>query len=191
MTIDAPRIRPGDRRELGLLNSVITKVGARYMKASSANLFTTMGRNRKLFRAWLRFGSAMMPRGTLPRRETELMILRVAYLRSCTYEFTHHERIGRSIGLTADEIADIAQGSTAASWSAREQSILRAVDSIHETRDIDQTLWSELSGFLSDSELIEVCMLITHYEMLATFIGTLRIQDDTFVHPGPRPGSAG
>ncbi|SDI96796.1 Alkylhydroperoxidase family enzyme, contains CxxC motif [Frankineae bacterium MT45] len=184
MTSEVARIAPGDRHDLGLLNSVITKVGARYMKARSANLFTTMGRNRKLFRVWLRFGSAMMPRGTLPRRDTELMILRVAYLRSCTYEFTHHERIGRSIGLTDDDIADITHGPTATRWTDRERTILRAVDSIHQTRDISDELWSELAGYLSESDLIEVCLLITHYEMLATFISTLRIQDDTFMTTG-------
>ncbi|MDI3405229.1 carboxymuconolactone decarboxylase family protein [Streptomyces cavernicola] len=39
----------------------------------------------------MRFAARLMPRGTLPRRDTELIILRVSRLCDCAYEFTHHE----------------------------------------------------------------------------------------------------
>ena len=66
---------------------------------SPPNLFLTLGRHRKLFRGWLRFAGRLMPGGKLPRRETELVILRVAHLRSCQYEFDHHVHLGRRAGL--------------------------------------------------------------------------------------------
>ena len=42
-----------------------------------------------------------MPGGKLPRADTELVILRVAHLTECDYEWDHHERIGRRAGLSA------------------------------------------------------------------------------------------
>ena len=58
------------------------------------NLFSTLARHRRLFRAWLRFAGALMPRGSLPRADTELVILRVAHNSRCEYEWRHHERLG-------------------------------------------------------------------------------------------------
>lgn len=42
------RITPGDRKELGLIGWTVGQVVRRATKTTSANLFTTMGRNRKL-----------------------------------------------------------------------------------------------------------------------------------------------
>ena len=58
----------------------------------------TLGRHRPLFRGWLRFAGRLMPGGKLPRRETEMVILRVAHLRQCAYEFEHHARLARRAG---------------------------------------------------------------------------------------------
>ena len=49
-------------------------------------VFLTLGRHRRLFWGWLLFAGSLMPGGRLPRRETELVILRVATLAGNDYE---------------------------------------------------------------------------------------------------------
>jgi AhpD family alkylhydroperoxidase len=147
------------------------------------NLFLTLGRHRKLFRGWLRFAGRLMPGGVLPRRETELVILRVAHLASCRYEFDHHVRLGRRAGLDKADFERVVQGPGAPGWSAREQVMLSAVDEMHADRDLDDRSWESLREHLGEREAIEFCMLVGHYEMLATTIATLRIQPD---RAGPR-----
>src|SRR5688500_10960009 len=98
-----PRIAPGSRADVGWINWTIASVGGRVTGTGPLNLFLTLGRHRKLFRAWLRFAGRLMPRGRLSRRESELVILRVAHLRDSAYEFEHHVRLGRRAGLGADE----------------------------------------------------------------------------------------
>ncbi|MBV8385841.1 MAG: carboxymuconolactone decarboxylase family protein, partial [Acidimicrobiia bacterium] len=82
-----PRIAPGDLRDVGVVNWVVSAVSGRVAGTGPPNLFLTLGRNRALFRGWLHFAGRMMPGGKLPRRDTELVILRVAHLRNCEYEF--------------------------------------------------------------------------------------------------------
>lgn len=65
---------------------VIAAVSGRVTGTGPPNLFLVLGRHRKLLRGWLRFAGRLMPGGTLPRRETEIAIVRVAHLRQCTYE---------------------------------------------------------------------------------------------------------
>jgi AhpD family alkylhydroperoxidase len=173
-----PRIAPGDRDAVGTLNWLISTVAGRVGGTTTPNLFLTLGRHRRLFRGWLRFAGQMMPGGTLPRRETEIVILRVAHLRSCAYEFDHHVHLGRRAGVTATDVERILAGPDVAGWSPREQAILHAVDALHGDQDLDDATWAALRTHLDEREAIELVLLVGHYEMLATAIGTLRIQPD-------------
>ena len=148
------------------------------MRTNPPNLFLTLGRHRKLFRRWLWFAGALMPGGKLPRRETELVILRVAHLRSCDYEFEHHVRLGRRAGLGDADIARVVEGPVDEGWSPREHALLTAVDRLHDERDLDDATWAALREHLDEREAIELCLLAGHYEMLATAIAALRIQPD-------------
>src|SRR3954449_5366566 len=99
-----PRIPPGDRRQFGLVNAAIVWVLGRATGGQPPHVFTTLARNRGLFRRWLWFAGGLMPGGKLPRRDTELVILRVAHNTGCDYERLHHEHLGRRAGLSAEEV---------------------------------------------------------------------------------------
>ena len=173
-----PRITPGDRGDVGTLNWVISSVAGVVGGTTTPNLFLTLARNRRLFRGWLRFAGHMMPGGRIPRRETELVILRVAHLRRCAYEFDHHVHLGRRAGVTAGDVDRVVAGPDAPGWTARERAILAAVDSLHRDHDLDDGAWSALRQHLDEPQAIELTLLVGHYEMLATTIGALRIQPD-------------
>jgi alkylhydroperoxidase family enzyme len=167
-----------------LLAWVAALVAGRAIGTGPPNLFLTLGRHRKLFRGWLRFAGRLMPGGLLPRRETELVILRVAHLTSSRYEFEHHMRLGRRAGLGQPDFDRVVQGADAHGWSDRERALLSTVDRLHADRDLDDPSWELLRKHLDEREAIELCMLVGHYEMLATTIATLRIQPDRARRPG-------
>jgi AhpD family alkylhydroperoxidase len=141
-------------------------------------VFLTLGRHRRLFWGWLLFAGALMPGGRLPRRETELVILRVATLAGNEYELTQHRRLGRRAGLTAAEIDRVADGPDADGWSPRERLLLRATDELHAHQDLADATWDELRATLDERTCIELVMLVGHYTMLATTLTTLRVQPD-------------
>ncbi len=173
-----PRISPGDRRQLGWVNFGIAKLAGLATRGKPPNIFTTLGRHRGLFRRWLWFAGALMPGGKLPREETELVILRVAHNTGSEYEWSQHERIGRRAGLSEEEISRVRQGPDAVGWSERRALLLRAADEMHERRLVGSELWSELSRHLNEVLLIELCMLIGHYEMLAMTLNTLGVEPE-------------
>lgn len=175
----APRIAPGTRAEVGVVSWTIAQVAGRVTGGRPPNLFLTLGRHPALFRGWLRFAGRLMPRGKLPRRETELVILRVAHVRDCRYEHEHHVKLGRRAGLSDAEIARVADGPAAEGWAPREHAALQATDELLANGDLADGTWSSLSGLLDTRELIELVLLVGHYEMLAKTINTLRIQPDS------------
>jgi AhpD family alkylhydroperoxidase len=165
-------------RDVGLANWVLCRLLSRGARVPDAHLFSTLGRQRRLFRSWLFFAARLMPGGTLPRRDTELVILRVAHLRSCRYELQHHTRIARRMGIDAATVERVGVGPTADGWSPRELALLRAVDALVLKRDIDDDSWRALGAHLGEPQLVELCLLVGHYDMLALTVSALRIAPD-------------
>jgi AhpD family alkylhydroperoxidase len=190
---DAPRIAPGGRREIGLANTAIVRVlGAAAGGGEPPRVFTTLARHRRLFRRWLWFAGALMPGGTLPRAEAELVILRVAHNSGCEYEWMQHERLAQRAGLSAAQIARVRDGADASGWTARQALLLRAADELHAERRIGDALWEELAGVYDERELIELCLLVGHYEMLAMTLRSLEVQPDAVTAAdGAGSGGAG
>jgi len=176
--VGKPRIAPGGRRDIGPVNAAIVWVLGRATGGRPPNIFTTLARHRGLFRRWLWFAGALMPGGKLPRRDSELVILRVADNTDCAYEWGHHERLGKRAGVSSEEVERVRSGPEAPGWTPRQQLLLRAADEMHAAGRIGDELWEALAVELDERLLIELCMLIGHYEMLAMTLNTLRVQPE-------------
>jgi AhpD family alkylhydroperoxidase len=119
-----------------------------------------------------------MPGGKLPREDTELVILRVAHNTGSEYEWAQHERIARRAGLSEAEVARVRDGAAAGGWSERQAALLDATDELHAEGEIGDEVWERLRRHLDEVRLIELCMLVGHYEMLAMTLNTLRVEPD-------------
>jgi alkylhydroperoxidase family enzyme len=174
----APRIAPGGVHELGLPIWAFTRLAGRVTRTGPPRIFTTLGRNHRLFWGWLHFAGRLMPGGRLPRIDTELVILRVAAARGSDYEFDHHTLLGRRAGLSSADIDRVRLGAEAAGWNDRQSLLLRVTESLLEQRDLDDSLWAELRAAEDESRCIELLLLVGHYDMLATTLHTLRVQPE-------------
>lgn len=173
-----PRIAPGSVRELGPAIWAFSRIAGRATRTQPPAIFTTLGRGRGLFWGWLHFAGKLMPGGKLPRRETELVILRVAALRGCRYEFEHHVRLGRRAGVTADDVERTRRGSDAPGWQAHESLLIRVTEELVRTKDLTDATWAELRATYDERTVIELLLLVGHYDMLATTLMTLRLEPD-------------
>lgn len=175
---DRPRVTPGKGLEISPLAWLAAKVGATAMGTDDVRLFSTLGRVRRLFPAWLVYSGMMMPFGALSRRDTELVILRVAHLRGSTYERRHHEHLGAKVGLSAEEIERTTRDIATAGWPERNAAMLTAADEIVSTRDVSDATWDRCAAHLDERQLIALCMLVSQYDGLATTLHALRVQTD-------------
>ncbi|HVX17300.1 MAG TPA: carboxymuconolactone decarboxylase family protein [Acidimicrobiales bacterium] len=185
-----PRIAPGTPRDLGLVNTVIARVLGAATGGPPPNVFTTLGRNRRLFRSWLRFASGLMPGGRLPRIDTELVILRVAHLNHCEYEWDQHTRLARDAGLTDADLERVTTDvhhDEANDWTGRQALLLRVTDELSNDRTLSADAWEQVHAQFDDQEVIELFLLIGHYVMLAMTINALGIAVDP--PPTRQPGT--
>jgi AhpD family alkylhydroperoxidase len=174
------RIPSGGLRELGPVNWLVAKFGARAVRAPEMHLFTTLGQHKLMFWAWMFYGGLLL-RGRLTRADTELVILRVAHLRACEYELQHHRRMARRRGLDAKtQDAIFAWPNSSDGLTLRQQALLSATDEFVKNRSISADTWEQLSGHLDRRQLIEFCMLASQYDGLAATMSALEIPLD---HP--------
>src|ERR1700744_2534552 len=181
MSEQVGRIPPGRFRELGPINWVLAKLGARTVNAPEMHLFTTLGQRRFLFWAWA-LCAARLLRGRLPQIDTELVILRVAHLRNSEYELQHHRWIGRRRGLEdqTQELIFAWPNTTGAAdgLTDRQQTLLRSTDEFILNRSIGTEVWEQLSHHLDRRQLIEFCLLAGQYDALAATMSALQIPLD-------------
>jgi alkylhydroperoxidase family enzyme len=171
-----PRIAPASPRELRPLARLVAGVAGRISGRGPANIFTTLGRHPRLFRAWLRYSARLMPFGQLPRRDTELVILRVARRCHSAYEWHQHVPLALRVGLSAHEIAGVADDPSPSRFTQRQLTLLAVSDELLGGRALSDTTWSAVQATLADRETIELFLLIGHYQGLASAIGGLGIQ---------------
>ena len=170
-----PRIRPAAPRELRPLARTVAAMGSRVTGTGPPNIFTTLGRHPRLFRAWLSYSAHLMPFGRLPRRDTELVILRVAWRCESPYEWGQHVPLALGAGLGPESIEAIAGRDAMHGFTDRQRALLAVCDDLLARRAMSDATWAQAQAALSDREVIELCLLVGHYQGLATAIGGLAI----------------
>ena len=87
--------------------------------------------------------------------------------------------------MSAEEVARVRDGADAPGWSPRQALLLRAADELHVARRISDACWDALAREYRAHELIELCLLVGHYEMLAMTLARWRCSRMRSRRPAP------
>lgn len=184
-SISPPRIPAARPRELRPLARTVAELSGRITGSGPPNIFTTLGQHPHLFRAWLYYSAHLMPFGRLPRPDTELVILRVAWRCRSVYEWRQHVPLALRIGLGAEQIETIAGDDATNGFTDRQRALLAVSDDLLAQRAMSESTWRDARANLTDRELIEACLLVGHYQGLASAIGGLAIEPEWCGQTGP------
>jgi alkylhydroperoxidase family enzyme len=145
---------------------------ARLMGRSEVpDVIALLGHYPRLFWPWLAFASRMMPYGTLPPVTREKLILRTAWNCRSRYEWGQHVEIGLRAGLTDAEIVAVARGPEG--WATdRDAAALDACEELCRDKRVSAATWARLQARFSNEQLVELTLLVGHYEMLAGFLNS-------------------
>ncbi len=154
---------------------------ARYFnRPELPNIFPVFHLNPRLFWAWLFFASRLMPFGRLSDTLREKVILRVAWNSRCRYEWVQHVDIALSVGVSDADIIAVSRGADSFT-DELEKLVMTACDEIHANTLLDDATWQGLSKYFKHKQLIELLVLIGHYEMLAGFLLNMGVQTEPHV----------
>jgi len=142
------------------------------------SLFRTLLLHPELAARMRPLGSALLGHGLLEPREREIVIHRACARAGAEYEWgVHAVAFASAVGLTAEQIAATATGAADdASWSERDRLLIAMTDQLHDSCQIDDPLWEQLSASWSVPELLELIVTAGWYRTLAYVINASRIQ---------------
>jgi len=148
-------------------------------------LFRTFARNLPMTTAMGGWGSYELGRHlSLTMREREIVILRTCARCRCEYEWGVHVMFfADRVGLTGDQIRSVTHGSPDdPCWTReREQALIRVVDALHDTGDVDDELWATARGVLDEPQMLDLLMLCGWYHTISFTARTVRVD--------PEPGA--
>jgi 4-carboxymuconolactone decarboxylase len=136
--------------------------------------FATMFKHPGLYRGQMQLGLELNQHGTLPPRERELAILRVAWLVQSPFEWGEHVAYGKKLGLSSEEIERITHGSAAAGWGEHDRAVLRGVEELMCDHAVSDGTWGALAKTWNEQQLMELPGLVGAYTMTAMIYNSLR-----------------
>jgi 4-carboxymuconolactone decarboxylase len=140
-----------------------------------ARTMAVLARQPELFAPFLGWAAALSLNGVVPKREHEIVALRVAWNCNSDFEWGEHAEYARAAGLTDDEIAALARASGDHGWTNSEAALIHAADELCATFAITDATWAQLTAHFDDSQLVELVMIAGQYTMLSMLANAARI----------------
>ncbi len=151
------------------------------------NIFATLARHPKLLKRWLVFGSHVLTKSTLSPRERELLILRTGWRCGSGYEWGQHVVIGRTVGITDEDITRLGAVPASPAWSERDALLVRCADELFEDRTLSDDTYAELAARYSDQQILDVLFTVGQYQLVSTVLRSLGVQRDDGLARVPLP----
>jgi alkylhydroperoxidase family enzyme len=103
-------------------------------------------------------------------REREMVILRTCARCGCEYEWGVHVMVfADRAGLTRDQVRSLTHGQAGdPCWTTgRDRVLIRVVDALHDTGDVDDDLWSTAREVLDEPQMLDLLMLCGWYHAIS------------------------
>ncbi len=142
---------------------------------SDKHIFTTLIRHPELFEHFARFAGRLLRDSALPATAREILILRTAFRCRAGYEWEQHVVIAGSVGLDRKVVAQLDQDVPVLDEPG-DALLARAADELALQRYLEQDTWDALAATYDDQQMIEICMLVGNYAMIAGVLKSLQVQ---------------
>jgi 4-carboxymuconolactone decarboxylase len=158
------------RAAYAVLDSSATKeVGA------ASNAAMAMAHYPKLAKSFYTLGRHILVESSLSDRLRELVTLRIGYRLKCGYEWYHHVRFAKRVGISGEEIEAVRKGPDAKVWSKADRLVLSLTDQLMDTSNVDDKTWEGLNKLLNKQQVMDLVFTVGMYVMMGWAVATFRI----------------
>jgi 4-carboxymuconolactone decarboxylase len=133
-------------------------------------------------------GGNLLDRGSISKRERELVILRACARAGCEYEWgVHATFFGPRVGLEdADVDGTVRRAADDCAWTGEDALLVALVDALHDDADVPDALWSRAAQRWSKAQLVELTMLAGQYRMISGMVKAWRLSPEPFARRFPQ-----
>lgn len=125
------------------------------------------------------FANHIFSNSSLPARDREILILRIAWLCYSEYAWSLHVQfVKQSKLLSDDEIRRIMEGPDAKSWDPFDVTLIRSVDELYTDAFISDKTWNTLEERYNTNQLMDLILTVGQYHMVSMTCNSLGVQLD-------------
>ncbi len=145
--------------------------------ARNLNLYRVLAHSPRAARSLNTLARFIRDGSRLDPRLRELAILQVGYLTRSAWEFSHHVRIGREVGVTDDEIRAVADETAgrATALDPLARAVLRAAREMTLDLAVSDETFAELGQGLDNELLTDLVVTISFYNGLVRLLETMQV----------------
>jgi alkylhydroperoxidase family enzyme len=151
-------------------------------RGSIGNIFRTVAHSPLLLRRMLYFSDGLRNRTRLDRRFRELAILTVGRLTNAEYEYIHHQRLAKSVGVRQEQLDRLAAWDTDPAFNEHERAVIRYATEITQNVKVADATFDALRQFLDNEQIVELTLNIGFYNMVVRFLVPMQVD----LEPGAR-----
>ncbi len=140
------------------------------------NVYRMMAHAETSLYGFMKFGNALLFKADLDPVLRELVILRVGYLCDATYEVHQHKLVAAHVGVSADQIAAVADDIENAAFSELEKRVLRFTDEVVNNVKASDATYDAVARDLSSREMAELVLTVGFYMMVCRFLENFEVE---------------
>jgi AhpD family alkylhydroperoxidase len=148
-------------------------------RPKALNALGVLAHHPALTEAFNTFNGHVLFCSSLSPRDRELLVLRVASIRQCDYEWAQHSVLAQDAGLSVEEIKRVAEGPDAKGWSDHDRVFMRAVDELIGDANLSDVTWGALADELDEKQILDLVFTVGAYDLLAMAFRSFRIEIDS------------
>jgi len=150
--------------------------GLRTPEGHMLNIHRMMAHRPNLLQSRVAFSRALnRQQPLLAPRLRELAQLTVGRVTAGVYEYHHHMVRGLRAGLTVEHIMSLPVWERHPIFTDEERSVMRYAEEMTSHIRVTDTTFDALRGFLSQAQIIELTLVIAHYNSTVRFLEALQV----------------
>jgi len=150
---------------------------------NAVNVVATMGHHPQLAKALRGLTQLVLYEASVPRRQRELVILRMGWNCQARYEFGQHTLMARDNGVSEAEIHAVTRPLVSHAWGREDRVLLQMVDDLYTDDCVSDGTWEELASLWSTPEIMEFLTSALTYRVVSGFLNSFGVELDDGV-PG-------
>jgi len=144
------------------------------------NIFRTLANTPNLLRRFLALGGELRNGTALDPKLRELALMTVGRLTEAEYEFTHHWNIARRVGVSREQLEQLADFETSSLFNEQERLVMRYATEATRNVKVTDATFEAVRKFLDTRRLMELVQNVAFYNMVVRVLVPLGVE----VEPG-------
>ena len=144
-------------------------------RGSIGNIFRTVAHSPLLLRRMLYFSDGLRNRTRLDQRFRELAILTVGRLTNAEYEYVHHQRLAKSVGVRQEQLDRLASWETDPTFNEQERAVIRYATEVTQNVKVADATFDALRKFLDNEQIVELTLNTGFYNMVVRFLVPMQV----------------